>query len=726
MKQLSTFFFAAFFSATVFCQTIVSTTPSNKNVILEEYTGINCNWCPDGHKIAAQIMANNPGRAWAINIHQGSFAPNSPQYKTDWANGLAGQYSISGYPCGTVNRGASMLSRGSWTSTANQLLSQPSPVNVAAQGTIDWTTRNLTLLVEVYYTGNAAQATNKLNVALLQNEIIGPQQGPGLFQEMVIGTQYKHMHMLRDLITGQWGVDVSPTTTGEFWSHTFEYKIPEYITYGGTPVTNVPVVLDDLEILVFIAENQKTILSGAQANITFVNLPDLNPRFTEVIQVPSDCSNIALASARIKNAGENPITSVEFSYTVGGGAPKTFVWNNRTINSNTADTIQIPIEVQLNQVQNVLVNLVKVNSVSVPVTSKSVNIKKEVTPDGEAAMKLIIRTDQYAYENSFKIFKPDGTVLLQGGPFNSGGAIEREFNFIPTVGGCYRVEIYDDYGDGMPGGFVKILNSLEEQIYYASGSFIKLTAMVPVESFIISATSGENGSISPTGDKEYIIGKSAVYTFTPKPNYLVDEVLVDGEPVNFENNKYTFTSIDKDYTIHVTFKSAPKYKITATAEGGGTITPDGETEYFEGESATYIFTPPAPNYWVDEVLVDGFSVEFEDNNYTFPAVDKDYTIHVIFLHFDGIKDVNGVTISIAPNPIDDKLFITGMYEMLEIFSSSGQILYTANGQPSVDVTNLSKGIYFVKIHSNGQICTYKIVKKKKKNYSHSFLLDFLF
>lgn len=64
-------------SSALFAQTFVSTEVANKNVILEEYTGINCGYCPDGHKIANQIIAAHPGRAWAINIHQGSFAANT-------------------------------------------------------------------------------------------------------------------------------------------------------------------------------------------------------------------------------------------------------------------------------------------------------------------------------------------------------------------------------------------------------------------------------------------------------------------------------------------------------------------------------------------------------------------------------------------------------------------------------------------------------------------------
>ena len=57
-----------YFLVTIFClailtfcslktqaQTIVSTTPENKNAILEEFTGIYCVYCPDGHLIANNL-----------------------------------------------------------------------------------------------------------------------------------------------------------------------------------------------------------------------------------------------------------------------------------------------------------------------------------------------------------------------------------------------------------------------------------------------------------------------------------------------------------------------------------------------------------------------------------------------------------------------------------------------------------------------------------------------
>jgi hypothetical protein len=70
----------------------------------------------------------------------------------------------------------------------------------------------LTVTVESYYTGTSPVATNKLNVALLQNNTLGPQTGGNM------GNNYNHQHRLVHMLTGQWGTTISSTTTGSFIS----------------------------------------------------------------------------------------------------------------------------------------------------------------------------------------------------------------------------------------------------------------------------------------------------------------------------------------------------------------------------------------------------------------------------------------------------------------------------------------------------------------------------
>jgi hypothetical protein len=258
MKKLFTtlmIFAAGFFTA--YAQTLVSTQPLNKNIVLETYTGIHCQYCPEGHAISASILANHPGRAVSIAIHQGSFASpgaGEPDYRTPFGDALAGQTGLTGYPSGTVNRHvfippSTALGRGDWTANSELILQQPSPVNVGVTTSFNSSTRELTVHVELYYTANSTVPTNYINVALIQNHVFGPQTNGGA------GNNYEHMNMLRHLITGQWGDAVTTTTQGSLVERTYTYTVP-------ADYTNVPCVVENCEVAVFVAESHQEVLTG--------------------------------------------------------------------------------------------------------------------------------------------------------------------------------------------------------------------------------------------------------------------------------------------------------------------------------------------------------------------------------------------------------------------------------------------------------------------------------
>ena len=75
-------------------------------------------------------------------------------------------------------------------------LSQPSPVNVWSR-IIDMGTNTLTVNVEIYYTGSQTVTSNKINVAVLQNNIEGPQSGGASYNPSVVlaNGNYNHTHV---------------------------------------------------------------------------------------------------------------------------------------------------------------------------------------------------------------------------------------------------------------------------------------------------------------------------------------------------------------------------------------------------------------------------------------------------------------------------------------------------------------------------------------------------
>ncbi|HBZ65635.1 MAG TPA: hypothetical protein DEO70_02280 [Bacteroidales bacterium] len=261
IRKLSIASVGIMLTAGLSAQVLVGTDPMLKNSILEEYTGIHCTYCPDGHAIAQSIMDANPGRAFTIAVHQGSFATPSgsePDFRTDFGDALAGQTGLTGYPSGTVNRlvfsgSQTALSRGSWSASAAQVRQEVSPVNIGISSSYVEATRELTVNVELYYTSDASASSNFINVALIQDSIYGPQTGGGA------GSNYRHMHMLRHLITGQWGDEVTTTTTGSLVNRTYVYTVPD-------SYRSVPAVVENMKVVAFVTKSHQEIYTGDEVD----------------------------------------------------------------------------------------------------------------------------------------------------------------------------------------------------------------------------------------------------------------------------------------------------------------------------------------------------------------------------------------------------------------------------------------------------------------------------
>ena len=495
----------------------VSTEVSNKNVVIEEYTGINCGYCPDGHKRANEIAAANPGRVFVINVHVGSYAANT--YTTQWGNALANQTGLTGYPAGTVNRHVfpdllsqgesgthtvTDLSRGHWATAAGRVMAETSPVNIAARGTLDWSTRELSITVQLYYTADEANATNKLNVAILQDNVIGSQSGASLNPAQQVGSQYRHMHMLRHLITGQWGEDVTTTTQGSFVEKNYTYTIPASL---GSP-NAIAAKLEDLQFVAFVAQGQQEILTGCEVEIENINMPALSARIDGLNNIAVlDCSNEARVSANITNVGSDAITSLTFQYSVANGTPMTYDWTGN-IASMAAETIELPtLTINTNTNQVVKAKIVSANGQAFESDESSLTIKKTVVT-GDGPMVLKIKTDSYASETSYKLYGPNNNVIQQSSSFTNTTEHTFDLNF-PTPG-CYRLEVLDSYGDGIAygsTGYIRIFAADgTTQLFNASGSSFtdKLVVQISVETVDIDDVTFEDMIIFPNPATELI------------------------------------------------------------------------------------------------------------------------------------------------------------------------------------------------------------------------------
>ncbi|MDC0303399.1 Omp28-related outer membrane protein [Flavobacteriales bacterium] len=485
MKKSLLFFTLAAFGFAGFAQTFVSTSPENKNIVLEEFTGIYCGYCPDGHRLAQELSDNNPGDVVLVNIHVGSYAaPNGadPDFRTSFGTAIDGQAGVCGYPAGTINRHyfpnafqtdqngnpcgtePTAQSRGSWASTGGTILGESSPVNVAAQAALDLSTGELTVVAEAYYTGNGTGATNYLNVAVLQSGVTGPQSGASANPTQVNpdGT-YTHNHMLRHLMTGQWGADVTPTTAGSFFTETYTWDVP-------ADINGVPVDLNNLEVVVFVSEGQEEVITGAKATLDIAS-PNAYDALPAGVTVPEYvCESEISPMVTIQNMGNETMTNLAIAYSVNGGPATTYNWTGSLATASTEDVTLPAISFTHLPTNTFWVATQAPNGQADQVTSNDIVTQTfEPSKNSGNVIDIEIVTDNYGYETYWEVQDENGTTVASGGNANvgiNGGGLQNQAlsgadpgaygnnvtvteQVTLTGTGCHSFIIVDDYGDGM-------------------------------------------------------------------------------------------------------------------------------------------------------------------------------------------------------------------------------------------------------------------------------------
>ena len=328
------------------------------------------------------------------------------------------------------------MNRNFWSNAANQIKLQSSYVNVGVQGVINTQTNMLDVTVEIYYTGNSPVSTNKLNVALLQNNTLGPQTGGNM------GNNYNHQHRLVHMITGQWGTDVTSTTNGAFSTQTFSYALPA--SYNG-----IPVEIGDLELVAFVSETQQKIISGNGAKPTFTGLPTNDTRIKSIQPILATCSTSIGPKVSIQNMGQTPLTSLSIDYAINGGTNNNFVWTGNLGPLERVD-IQLPAVTFAPLATNTIIVTIP-NDDNVSNNTGTLNFNKAVETD-KTNIKIKVSLDRYGSETSWNLKNSAGAIVAQSPTYSdaaSSGTYPQADVNLTLPNDCYSFTIIDAYGDGM-------------------------------------------------------------------------------------------------------------------------------------------------------------------------------------------------------------------------------------------------------------------------------------
>lgn len=435
-------------TAVVYAQSLVSTAPQKRNALIEEYTGVGCQYCPLGHKAVDEVSATYPGRVFAINIHQGTFAS---RYTTQWGNALAQQSGVTSYPSATLNRhvfkNSIQIAPAENYMYVPQVLEMDAPVNAAAVVDIDVATRLMTVRVEAYYTANSDADFNLLNVALLQSNVYGTQSGGSTYYpENMVNGQYHHKHILRHLLTGQWGDTIRQTTAGSLFSKEYAYVIPYSI--GDLNISD----FDDLSVVVFVTRDHKEVLNATEA----IRTGD-KARMTHCGVDREGCSYDVQPFATVVNPTAYPISNMRFS--VDG----TEMVCNKSIAPYHTDTVHLPLyrldplpETHQHYSASRTVGFVGYSAngqqASLGDQQKSFTIADFDLYTTAGPLTLTIRYDNFPTEVSFSLFGySDCNYYYRNTGLASQTNQQASYTLSPANAGVYRLRLMDVGGDGLNG-----------------------------------------------------------------------------------------------------------------------------------------------------------------------------------------------------------------------------------------------------------------------------------
>lgn len=442
----------------------VSTEPSFKSVLIEEYTGTHCPNCPDGHMMAAALMRAHHGEVFSVAIHAGPFAIPSryePNYITVEGTVIHDSFPINGYPCGVVNRrdvgNGLVQSRSNWGSSARVITKEQSPVNLYLSAAYNADDRELKVDVEGYFTADMKEP--KLTVMLLQNNILGPQSGG------MLGVEYPHRHMLRDVLTDRvMGDLIEQNKKGEYFSRSISYILPDAIE-------EVPVEACDVALLAFVAEGDGEIMKVAEC------FPDVDAAAdSRKVIVPAE-PLIAIGNSyaldfvelALDNYTAEPVTSAKLDFTL-NGKTHSLTWTGE-IAPHATGIARFPLNGVMADCYDSDANkysmiVTEANGrplalEMLPISGKFSNIAQY-----PAEMKLKIRTDMDAADNTYRILDEQGAVVKEFGPYPDEMNADYEETVSLEPGKVYGFEVTDSWGNGVfhPRGSVKFYDAADKLV----------------------------------------------------------------------------------------------------------------------------------------------------------------------------------------------------------------------------------------------------------------------
>jgi hypothetical protein len=232
-------------------QNITTPTSFTQKVLIEEYTGTWCGYCPDGAYRMQLLVDAHPGVVIGAAYHDGD-----PMEIDDEATLAAGLGDVPGFPMGSVSRASYassatvIMSRGYWPSAASLIYDSSTPAPCGLKIVSSLSGRTATITVSAGFR-EALSGDPRLGVFLTEDGVT--MTDPDYYQHNYYNDDtsspfygrgdptipdFVHMHVVRAYVTDVFGdsIGTANTGTGIGIERSFTYVVPDGMTLSNMHV----------------------------------------------------------------------------------------------------------------------------------------------------------------------------------------------------------------------------------------------------------------------------------------------------------------------------------------------------------------------------------------------------------------------------------------------------------------------------------------------------------
>ena len=197
-------------------------TTASRRVLVEEFTGAWCGWCPDG-ALMMQTMETTHPTAVLLSIHAGGVDAMksvigdslAATFKPAYPMAMVDRFQFAGQTAVPLNRGGS-----AWFNRTAEREAVPTPASLTMQVQYDSASRQATVTVNAHYVDYGYPGDARLHVYVVEDRITGTGSGYDQMNYYSQNSSYPnhpyfgetnpirgfvHRHVLRTSLTGIWG-----------------------------------------------------------------------------------------------------------------------------------------------------------------------------------------------------------------------------------------------------------------------------------------------------------------------------------------------------------------------------------------------------------------------------------------------------------------------------------------------------------------------------------------